>query len=366
MANAPAPIRVGLIGYGYAGKTFHAPLIRAVPALDLRVVGSRDPAKVRADLPGLAVMADPAAVAASDGVDLVVIASPNDTHAPLARIAMEAGKHVVIDKPFTLDLAEARGLVALARRHGGKLSVFHNRRWDSDYLSVRKAIADGVVGKVRHFESHFDRFRPQVRDRWREGAGPGSGIWYDLGPHLVDQAFQLFGLPDRVSANLARLRPGALSDDWAHVVLDYPDLRVVLHTSMLVAGGSPRFVVHGEAGSLVKEHPDVQEQQLLAGMAPGAPGWGQDPDRIAIHDGRGGVKRLPALAGDQPRFYQDLAQGIAHGGVDQTPALDALQVMACIEAALISARTGTVVALPLAPEERHASQFAGDGAISLS
>ena len=167
MASARAPIRVGLIGYGYAGKTFHAPLIRAVPALDLRVVGSRDPAKVRADLPGLDVVADPAAVAASDGVDLVVIASPNDTHAPLAQIALEAGKHVVVDKPFTLDLAKARGLVALARRQGRMLSVFHNRRWDSDYLSVRQAVAEGRIGRVRHFESHFDRFRPEVRDRWR-------------------------------------------------------------------------------------------------------------------------------------------------------------------------------------------------------
>ncbi|TXN05034.1 oxidoreductase [Methylobacterium sp. WL64] len=360
MASVTAPIRVGLIGYGYAGKTFHAPLIRAVPALDLRLVASRDKAKVQADLPGMRVIADPGAVAASDSVDLVVIASPNDTHAPLARIALAAGKHVVIDKPFTLDLAEARSLVALARRHGRRLSVFHNRRWDSDFLSVRTAIADGVIGKVRHFESHFDRFRPGVRDRWREGAGPGSGIWYDLGPHLVDQALQLFGLPDRVTANLARLRKGALSDDWAHVVLDYPDVRVVLHASMVVAGGSPRFVVHGEGGSLVKQHLDGQEQQLLAGMAPGAPGWGQDSDGIAVHDGRGSVRRLPALAGDQRRFYQDVAHGISRGAVDHTPALEALQVMACIDAALTSARTGTTVALPLVPEERSASQFAED------
>ncbi len=364
MASAPAPIRVGLIGYGYAGKTFHAPLIRAVPALDLRVVGSRDPAKVRSDLPGMTVIAEPATVAASDDVDLVVIASPNDTHAPLARLALQAGKHVVVDKPFTLDLAEARDLVALARRRGRMLSVFHNRRWDSDYLTVRAAIAEGRVGKVRHVESHFDRFRPQVRDRWREGAGPGGGIWYDLGPHLVDQALQLFGLPDRITANLARLRQGALSDDWAHVVLDYPDLRVVLQASMLVAGGSPRFLVHGEAGSLVKQRLDIQEQQLLAGLAPGAPGWGEDPDGIAIHDGTGAVTHAPAVAGDQRHYYAGVARQVAQGTIDHTVALEALQVMACIEAALISARTGTSVVPPLTPEERDLSGLAEDGAAS--
>ncbi|MCJ2122722.1 oxidoreductase [Methylobacterium sp. J-077] len=355
MASATTPIRVGLIGYGYAGKTFHAPLIRSVQALELRAVGSRDPAKVHDDLPGMLVITDPGAVATSEAVDLVVVASPNETHAPLARLALEAGKHVVIDKPFTLDLAEARGLVALARRQGRMLSVFHNRRWDSDFLTVRTAIADGVIGEVRHFESHFDRFRPQIRDRWREGAGPGSGIWYDLGPHLVDQAVQLFGLPDRVTASVARLRPGALSDDWAHVVLEYPALRAVLQASMLVAGGSPRFVVHGEAGSLVKQRLDIQEQQLLAGMVPGAPGWGEDPDGLAIHDGTGSVAHAPAVAGDQRRYYEGVARQIAQGTIDHVAALEALQVMACIEAALISARTGTSVALALTAEEREGS-----------
>ncbi|MCJ2137717.1 oxidoreductase [Methylobacterium sp. J-026] len=347
-----AAIRVGLIGYGYAGRTFHAPLIRAVAGLDLRMVGSRDPTRVEADLPGLAVVADPVAVATAAAVDLVVIATPNDTHAPLARAALAAGKHVVVDKPFTLDLAEARALRDAARRRGRLLAVFHNRRWDSDVLTVGRAIAGGVIGPVRHFESHLDRFRPQVRDRWREGDGPGSGIWYDLGPHLLDQALLLFGLPDRVTAALARLRPGARSDDWAHVVLDYPGLRVVLHASMLVAGGSPRFRVHGEAGSLIKHGPDLQERQLLAGLAPGAPGWGADPDALEIHDGAGRVTRVPAVAGDQRRFYQGVAETIARGPVDDAAALEAVRVMACLEAALTSARTGASVGLALAPDER--------------
>jgi predicted dehydrogenase len=347
-----ARIRVGLIGYGYSGRTFHAPLIGSVPDLDLRLVASSDPAKVGADLPGLAVLADPVAVATSEAVDLVVIATPNESHAPLARVALAAGKHVVVDKPFTLDLAEARALRAVARSRGRLLAVFHNRRWDSDFLTVRRALADGAVGPVRHVESHFDRFRPHVRDRWREGGGPGSGIWYDLGPHLVDQALQLFGLPERVTANLARLRTGARADDWAHVVLDYPGLRVVLRASMLVAGGSPRFVVHGEAGSLIKHRPDPQEAQLLAGLAPGAPGWGEDPDGLEINDGTGAVMRVPSVAGDQRLFYQGVADPIIRGPIDGTAALEAVQVMACLEAAFTSAGAGMSVLLPLAPDER--------------
>ncbi|MCJ2100197.1 oxidoreductase [Methylobacterium sp. E-046] len=347
-----AAIRVGLIGYGYSGRTFHAPLIRAVAGLELRVVGSRDPARVEADLPGVAVVADPFAAATSAAIDLVVIASPNDSHAPLAQAALAAGKHVVVDKPLTLDLAEARALRAAARSRSRLLAVFHNRRWDSDFLTVRRAIAAGVIGPVRHCESRFDRFRPRIRDRWREGGGPGSGIWYDLGPHLVDQALLLFGLPDRVTASLARLRPGARSDDWAHVVLAYPGLRVVLQASMLVAGGSPRFVVHGESGSLIKHRADRQEEQLLAGLVPGASGWGADPDGLEIHDGTGTVTRAPAVAGDQRLFYQGVAETLLRGPVDEAAALQAVRVMACLEAAVTSARAGTSVGLPLTPDER--------------
>jgi predicted dehydrogenase len=227
-----------------------------------------------------------------------------------------------------------------------------NRRWDSDYLTVGKAIAENAVGEVRHFEPHFDRFRPEVRDRWREGAGPGSGIWYDLGPHLVDQALQLFGLPDRVTANLGRLRPGGKSDDWTHVVMDYPRMRVILHASMLVAGGSPRFIVHGDAGSLVKRLPDVQENQLLAGIAPGCQGWGQDPDALEIHDGARNLVRSPAVPGDQRRFYLKVVDNIASGIVNPSSSQAAVAVMACIEAAIMSARSGKSLDLPLTTAER--------------
>ena len=351
---ATPPIRVALIGYGYSGRTFHAPLIGAAGGLELRLVSSRNEAQVKADLPGATVSADPQAAATSDAVDLVVIASPNDSHASLARAALAVGKHVVVDKPFTLDLAEARALVALAAERGRLLSVFHNRRWDSDFLSVSQAIRDGEIGTVTHFESRFDRFRPEVRDRWRERGGPGSGLWFDLGPHLVDQALLLFGPPERVWADLFRQRPGALADDWAHAVLEYPSHRVVLHASMLAAGGTARFTVHGTTGSLVKERPDPQEGQLLAGMRPGVPGWGADDDALVVHGSDGARRTMPALPGDQRQYYAGIAAALSGAGAAEVSPLQAVGVMAVVEAANESARRGASVEPALSAGERAA------------
>ncbi|MBX6317001.1 MULTISPECIES: oxidoreductase [Pseudomonadota] len=347
-------IRVGLVGYGFSGKTFHAPLIRAVPGLDLVAVVSRNADKVQADLPGVIVEANPLALVTSSLIDLVVIATPNETHAPIARVALAAGKHVVIDKPFALDMREARELIALSRQHDRLLSVFHNRRWDSDFLTVRRSIIYQHIGEVTHFESHFDRFRPQVRDRWRERADPGSGLWFDLGPHLVDQALQLFGLPDRVHGNLARQRAGALTDDWAHVVLDYEERRVILHGGSLVAGGSHRFVVHGTGGSLVKRMPDRQEQQLLDGLQPGALGWGDDPDPLIVHAADGSTRYLPATSGDQRMYYRGIAEAFNGNRDNLATDLQSLAVMAVLEAAEHSSRTGTATSLDLTPTERAA------------
>ncbi|MFK2903097.1 oxidoreductase [Dyella ginsengisoli] len=350
--TASPPIRLGLTGYGYAGKTFHAPLIRATPGLELAAVTSRDAGKVHADLPGVRVHETPAALIADDSLDVVVIATPNDTHAPLAADALRAGRHVVIDKPMALNLAEARSLVALAERSAGQLSVFHNRRWDSDYLAVKQAIDEGAVGEVMHFESHIDRYRPTVRDRWRESSAPGAGIWYDLGPHLVDQALQLFGLPERVHAALAIQRAGGLSDDWAHVRLDYGARQVIVHASMLAAGGARRFVVHGTRGSLVKAGADRQEAQLLAGLSPGAPGWGEDPDPLTVIDAQGHAHTLPLAAGDQRRYYAALRDAIASEAPWPVAPIEALAVMAVIDAGFASQREGCAVALPLSGAER--------------
>ena len=346
-------IRIGLIGYGYSGRTFHAPLIGATPELSLTMVASSDPAKVSADLANVPVVADPGDLIQSNDVELVVIATPNDTHAPLARAALRAGKHVVVDKPFTLNLAEARELRDLARQQRRLLAAFQNRRWDSDFLSIRHALAEGLVGEASHYESHFDRFRPDVRRRWREGAGPGSGIWFDLGPHLVDQALQLFGLPDCLNANFARQRAGALADDWAHVVLNYGSRRVILHAGMLTAGGVHRFVVHGSKGSLVKHAADRQEAQLLAGTKPTDPDWGADPDDLVWLDGKGGQRRIPAVRGDQRQFYVAIAAALRAAEPNPVPADQVVAVVAIIEAAVLAAVSGQRATLDLTPDERN-------------
>ncbi|MCK8456973.1 oxidoreductase [Sphingomonas faeni] len=348
---------MGLIGYGFSGKTFHAPLIMAEPDLVLTAIASSDAAKVRADFAEIVIHADPQSLIAAADIDLVVIATPNDTHAPLARAAIAAGKHVVVDKPFTLNLDEARDLVALAAQRDVLLSVFHNRRWDSDFLTIRAAIEEGVIGEVTHFESHFDRYRPLVRDRWRENAGVGSGVWFDLGPHLVDQALQLFGLPDRIRGSLSGQRVGAVTDDWAHAVLDYGDRRVVLQAIMLAAGGTQRFTVHGTAGSITKRLADRQEEQLIAGMRPGAPHWGEDPDPLMIYDAAD-VHVRPALAGDQRAYYDGIAAALSGRGPNPVEPIEALACMAVVEAVRISASSGTTVAVPLADAEREAAELA--------
>jgi predicted dehydrogenase len=299
----------------------------------------------------MTVYETPGELIASDDIDLVVVATPNDTHAQLARAAISAGKHVVVDKPFTVDLMEARDIVARAAASGRVLTVFHNRRWDSDYLTVKAAIASGRIGHVTHFESHLDRYRPAVRDRWRERKAAGAGVWFDLGPHLIDQALQLFGLPDTVLASVATQRIEALVEDWAHVVLHYGEQRVVLHTAMLVAGGSNRFTVHGPQGSLVKHAADQQEAQLLAGILPGHPMWGRDDDPLQVHDGNGRKASIQATPGDQRRFYSQLANAIIAGGANPVRPIEGLAVMAVLDASFRSAREGIAVPLGLTQAE---------------
>lgn len=346
MPISAAPIRAGLIGFGYAGRVFHAPLIATTDGITLAAVASSRPDDVREALGDVSVVDAADALIARDDIDLVIVATPNDSHATLALQALAAGKHVVVEKPFALSLGEARSVVDAATGAERLLAVFHNRRWDSDFLSVKAMIERGAIGQVVHFESHFDRFRPVVRDRWRERAVPGGGIWYDLGPHLIDQALRLFGLPAAVEATIATLRSAGQADDWAHVVLIYPDKRVILHASMLVAGGSARFTVHGTRGSLVKQLADPQEGQLLAGALPGAPGWGEDADPILVHDAEG-HRALPAISGDQRGFYRGMVAAIRGEGPNPVPPDQALAVMAVIDAGQRASREqrGTVPSL---------------------
>jgi len=278
------PLQVALIGYGSAGKIFHAPLISGVPGLQLACIGSSRAQAVQQDWPGMPVVASAPEVFANAAIDIVVIATPNASHYPLALAALQAGKHVVVDKPCSVTLAEADHLLAVAEQQGRLLTVFQNRRFDSDFLALQQVLASGQLGRVVQMESHFDRYRPSVPQRWREQRLPGSGLWFDLGPHLVDQALCLWGLPDAISLDLACLRDGAQVDDWFHAVLRYDarhgGLRVILHASTLVAQVGPRWSVHGTRGSFTKFGLDSQEDALKAGQRPGQDElqpWGLDP-----------------------------------------------------------------------------------------
>ncbi|HDS9357665.1 TPA: oxidoreductase [Enterobacter chengduensis] len=350
--NKEKTINVALIGYGFVGKTFHAPLIQSVDGLTLAVVSSRDEEKVKRDVPNAIVVATPEEAIQHPDVDLVVIASPNATHAPLATLALNAGKHVVVDKPFTLDLQEARDLIALADEKQLLLSVFHNRRWDSDFLGIKQTIEKGTLGQVKHFESHIDRFRPEVRVRWREQNVPGSGLWFDLGPHMIDQTLQLFGLPLSIQGNIATLRDGAEINDWAHVVLNYPEHKVVLHCSMLVAGGVSRFTVHGDKASVVKARIDQQEAQLLAGIVPGSESWGEDGDDMVLFNAQGEASALPTPKGDQRQYYVSVRDALLGKIENPVHPVEALAVMAVLEAAVTSSETGSTQALELTAAER--------------
>ncbi|MBB6367551.1 putative dehydrogenase [Xanthomonas sacchari] len=340
---------LALLGFGYVGRTFHAPLIAHTPGLRLHTVVSRQADAVNAAWPQAHVLADAAQAFADPQIDAVVVATPNQTHAPLALAALAHGKHVLVDKPFTLDVAEAQQVLEQAQRAGRIVSVFQNRRWDGDFLGVRALLEAGTLGEIAEFHSHFDRHRPQVGDRWREHALPGSGLWFDLGPHLLDQALQLFGPPQAVQADLALQRPGAQTVDYVHAVLRYPRLLVVLHAGSLVAANGLRFAIHGSGGSYLKHGLDTQEAQLRAGVAPGAAEWGEDPLpgqlRLVGADGTHSVQTLPAHRGDYRDCYAAFREALAGRGPAPVDAAQALAVMRLLEAGVRSAASGCSVTL---------------------
>ena len=333
MDDEKQPIRVGLIGYGYAGRTFHAPLIRSVPGLLLTHVGSTKPDAVQADLPGSTV-GNAEDISTHPEVDLVVI-----------------------DKPFTVTLEEARALRGIAQQHGRLLSVFHNRRWDSEILATKAILDSGLLGEVSHYECHMDRFRPVVRQRWREELGPGAGLWFDLGPHMIDQALYLFGLPTSVTAEFGILRKGGKTDDWAHVQLIYKRegadcLRVILHSSLLVSGGGPRSTLHGTRASWVKFGADVQEPQLVSGILPDDPAFGIDPQPGIVISGETGSRtEIAAPNGNQRMYYVDIRDAIKNRQPPLITVKDAVAVMAILETSFKSGAEGRVLSLSLTQEE---------------
>ena len=337
-------VGVGLVGYGMAAASLHAPLIGAEPALRLRAVMSSDPAKVHRDLPAVPVLPSIDALLADPAVELVVVAAPNAVHFELAAAALRAGRHVVVDKPLTVTVAAADDLIALAAAADRRLAAFHQRRWDSDYLSLSRCVRSGQLGRVSTYLARYDRFRPEPVDRWRERAGPGAGLLFDLGAHLVDQALCLFGLPSTVIADVGAQRPGATVDDYFHVVLGYGTLRVILHAGSLVLAPGPRLEVHGDRGSFVSRGIDGQVAALLAGQRPGAAGWGLTGGSASLTtvDGERPAERVP---GAYQTFYRQMAAAVRGAGPVPVPAEQARDVIRVIECARRAGSEGRTVPL---------------------
>jgi len=303
---------------------FHAPLLTALPEFDLQVIAGADEAAATAALPGL---------------DLIVISTPNLTHHALARAALLAGKHVVVDKPFTVTVEDADDLIEIARRTGRMLTVFHNRRWDADFLTVRKVLEQGTIGAPMLFEAHWDRFRPAIKQGWREVDAPGAGLLNDLGPHMIDQALCLFGMPHAIFADIQSQRTHAEVDDYFDLTLFYDTLRVRLAASTLISDPRPRFAVSGTGGSFVKHGLDPQEAALRDGADPIGAAFGQDPlDGLLTVGNRSEVQ--PTERGCYPDFYRSVAAAIRNGGAAPIDPRDAREGLRLIELARESARQG--------------------------
>ncbi|GAB6090004.1 oxidoreductase [Spirochaeta dissipatitropha] len=349
--------RTGLVGFGLAGSSFHAPVLSASKRFRLCAVVSSRREDVLAVYPDVEVYSSPDEMLAHADIEVVVIASPNTSHFQIAEMSLKAGKHVVIDKPWVINSEDGRHLMHTAARHDCRLSVYHNRRWDNDFLTLKELIAEQKLGDIREFHSHFDRFRPQIRDRWRERNIPGSGILFDLGPHLIDQALVLFGKPLSVFADVAATRSGGEIEDYFHILLEYPWVKVHLHSGCFVADPQPiRFRVFGSRGSWTVRGVDPQEAALRSGRVPGRADvvWGTDvDDRSSIYypvleDGSiGQAEHIGHVPGDYSRFYHQFADAIDGTADVPVDPVDALLGLEILEAALKSSIESSRIFFPV-------------------
>ncbi|GGP83499.1 Gfo/Idh/MocA family protein [Saccharothrix coeruleofusca] len=335
-------MRTALIGYGLGGAAFHAPFLAAAEGLRLSAVVTGNPerqAEVRSRYPDAEVIASVDEVwRRADEFDLVVVTTPNRFHAEHARAALEHGLNAVVDKPFAGSAAQARALAELAAGRGLLLAPFHNRRWDGDFRTVRRLVAEGALGRVHRFESRFERWRPEVKDSWKESGDPADlgSIVFDLGTHLVDQAIALFGRPRSVYAEVRVLRSGARADDDAFLALTHEGGAVShLWASALANDLGPRFRVLGDRAAFVSHGMDPQEDALKAGATPGGPGWGEAASPASL-----GGTPVPLDPGAYQDFYAAVAQGRS-----PVPVADAVTGLEVLEAAFESARTARTISL---------------------
>ena len=348
-------IKVGVIGYGYSAKTFHIPLIESSASFELVAISSSQTELLRMKYSAISLYDNAPALIAGADLDLIIITAPNNVHFSLAKLCLEKGINVVIEKPMVTTSLQAIELIQLANDSGLLLSVFHNRRWDGDFLTAKSLLQQNRFGSVRFFESHFDRFRPTVRPRWREQPGEGTGIWFDLGAHIVDQAICLFGLPEALTARCLPLREGSQTTDYFHVILHYENLEVVLHASSFSAAPNMRFRIEGTQGTYVKYGLDPQEEQLKTGITPNDPLYGVEK---AANYGRfygeisgdtsGQIREttVETVNGCYQQYYAEIAQAITLGGPNPVEPNDVVEVLRILELAEISSMSGKTMLMP--------------------
>lgn len=347
------PIRTAILSYGMSGEVFHAPLITAHPGFRLAKILERSKDKARTRYPEVTVVRTLDEILTDDTIDLIVVNTPHDSHTELAEASLRAGKHVIVEKPFTTTRTEGEMLIALAAREKKMLSVFHNRRWDGDALTVEQIVKSQVLGRLVEVEIHYDRYRPMVDwSTWKESDKPGAGILYNLGSHLIDQALTLFGMPLKLSAEVGSQRDGATSADFYDIRMSYPNsgLHVILKSSYMVREHGPRYVLHGEKGSFIKQGLDPQEEALKLGGIPGSPGWGTEPEewwgRLNTQlDNLHYVGKVETVPGNYLGYYDTIYGAIREGKSPAVTPQNALDVIHVIEKVLQSSKEERTVYL---------------------
>ena len=345
------PIKTAILSFGMSGQVFHAPFLNVLPGFEFYGVWERSKNLAQEKYPQVKTFRSLDDLLADEKIELVIVNTPNYTHYEYAKLALEAGKHVVVEKPFTVMVNEGEELIQLAKEKGVMLSVYQNRRFDSDFRTIRKVVSEGLLGDIVEAEFHFDRFREDLSPKQhKEVPGPGTGALYDLGSHLVDQALQLFGFPEAVFADIRIVRPVSKVDDYFEVLLYYPSLRVRLHSSYLVKEALPGYILHGSQGSFIKAKTDVQETDLQAGKIPCGPDWGKEPDseRGLLHIDRKGedVKEyLVSLQGNYGDYFEGVYEAIRMGKPAPVSAEDGLGVVRVITAAFKSSEEQKVIRL---------------------
>ncbi|SIT09053.1 Predicted dehydrogenase [Filimonas lacunae] len=342
-------IHVGLIGYGMAARVMHAPFLATTPLYKVAAVMERHKEDSKALFPDVKV-ARTIEELLNSHIELVVITTPNETHVPYAIQALEAGMHVVLEKPFTITSADAQLLIDTAAKVRRTVSVFHNRRYVADFLTIRQILQQQLLGNVHEYEAHYDRYRPELKaNAWREENLPGSGILYDLGPHLIDQALCLFGLPKHITADIKTQRPEAKVDDYFDIQLHYDYTKVILKAGMLVREPGARYAIHGTAGSFVKYGEDPQEAILKTGQLPLGKDWGKEhmDDYGLLHttvNDKEFKEKYPSLQGNFGLYYDNLYKAIREGKPLLEKAEHGFNTIRIIELAKESSRVKATIA----------------------